>query len=446
VVEPVAKGKATKTITNRLLARQLEGWSIDLLVSQTKTLFNQAVEFYFLVINTHSSAQGLGINEATAALENLTVPTKKRTAVSYPLPWQLPSMFRRAAITKAVGAFSSFSTNLEKWKAKKADRSAKNKKFTERPPVPPRTWNFSPVFYSGTYQLEGKFVRLKLYTGKSWGWVKFALSGRSLPEDWKQLCPALVQKGKRYELHFPVQKVFSTRGKAIEQAKNPNLRITATDLNLDGHIAVTTVMSSDGTHFATRFDRGGKRLSARRKRLLGKVARKRQQTGTMAVGESDNKQLWSKIRHLNDYEGHRISKRINQLAAKHGATIHVFEHLANLKPDKGRYSRRSNQKRAYWLKSAIYRETKDKGWRDGRLTCRVNPKNTSRLCSHCDAEVLRHVEHEQPTEYHPGSPLFICPNGHRGNADFNASCNIGFKFFARYGYEKPNVNSGEISW
>jgi hypothetical protein len=47
-------------------------------------------------------------------------------------------MFRRAAINAALGAARSFHSNLERWRKQKAKAEAKGRRFTKRPPVPPR--------------------------------------------------------------------------------------------------------------------------------------------------------------------------------------------------------------------------------------------------------------------------------------------------------------------
>jgi hypothetical protein len=56
------------------------------------------------------------------------------------------------------------------------------------------------------------------------------------------------------------------------------------------------------------------------------------------------------------------------------------------------------------------------------LTCRVSPRNTSRECAECGADVARYNIGEAPVDYRPGAPLFLCPHClKRGNADRNAS-------------------------
>ncbi|MEW6663578.1 MAG: transposase [Bacillota bacterium] len=142
--------------------------------------------------------------------------------------------------------------------------------------------------------------------------------------------------------------------------------------------------------------------------------------------------MWNKLRNIDDYEAHRVSRRIVEFALEHGASIIVFEHLGKFKPEKGKYSRRANSKRSYWLRGRIFHYTRYKAWEYGIITSRVSPRNTSKLCASCGAEVARHGEKDKPEGYRPGAPLFTCKCGNRGNADLNAARNIAKKFFSRY--------------
>ena len=103
----------------------------------------------------------------------------------------------------------------------------------------------------------------------------------------------------------------------------------------------------------------------------------------MAEGEQDNVALWRKIRHRDEHLAHLVSARIVQFAREREASILVFEHLGNLKPEKGKYSHRGNSKRAFWMKGRIFTYAKYKAWNQGIITSRVNPRNTSRECARC---------------------------------------------------------------
>jgi IS605 OrfB family transposase len=123
---------------------------------------------------------------------------------------------------------------------------------------------------------------------------------------------------------------------------------------------------------------------------LGRIARNRRKTGMIAEGEQDNVHLWNKIRHADEQVAHVVSARIVEFAKQHEATLLVFEHLGNLKPAKGKYSKRGNDKRAYWMKGRIFTYAKYKAYNAGILTSRVNPRNTSRECARCHSLVARY--------------------------------------------------------
>jgi putative transposase len=123
-----------------------------------QTLFNQIVSFYFEVIQAHEKVLDLSNKEALTALEMLTHATKKHPMPVMPLAAlaeAIPAMFRRAAINAALGSARSFYSHLQKWRKRREKAMAKGKTFTERPPVPPRTWNKSVPFYAGVSEAAG---------------------------------------------------------------------------------------------------------------------------------------------------------------------------------------------------------------------------------------------------------------------------------------------------
>jgi IS605 OrfB family transposase len=308
--------------------------------------------------------------------------------------------------------------------------------------VPPRQWNKSTVCYAGRHkQFDGNTILLKVWTGTAWAWVKFALHGRPLPDGWEMNSPQVVRRGQQWNLHISVtHSDFSFPAKAETQLADPSTRLCAVDLNINDALAVCTIQNADGTVLATRFIRGGRAVQGRRKRALGRVARKRSQTGVINEMETDNAKRFRYIRHLDNDAAHPVSRRIVQFAQPYGASILVFEHLGHFRPERGKYSKRGNEKRAYWLRGRIFRYTQYKAWELGILTCRVNPRDTSRLCAGCGWPVARYNVGEPPIEYRPGAPLFLCPHClKRGNADRNASINIGHKLIDRYRIhsEKP---------
>jgi IS605 OrfB family transposase len=426
--------QATTTIRQTLNYKPAYGaW-----FAANQALFNQIAAFYFQVIQAHELVLELGNQEALTTLEQLTHKTEKNPHPVMPLTTvaeDVPAMFRRAAIHAALGAARSFYTHLKQWRARKEKMEAKGKKFTERPPVPPRSWNKSATIYAGQWkERSNASILLKIWTGTCWSWVKCRMTGRSLPEDTDLGSPQLVRHGKEWWLHTPVVRKFASPAKVEEQiTTHSHTKICAVDLNMDGAIAVCTIQTAEGSTIATRFIGGGRAVSGFRKKQLGRMARNRSQTGLLAIGEQDNVDLWRKINYRDEDFAHQVSHRIVQFAREQGASLLVFEHLGHLRPEKGRYSHRGNQKRAFWMKGRIFRYSKYKAWNQaGILTCRVNPRNTSRECARCGGKVIRYAQGQPEEGYQMGAPLVVCPTCQmRGNADRNASLKIGQRLLAR---------------
>jgi len=430
-------GKATTTIKQVLNYRpEHAAW-----FAENAALYNRVCAFYFDVIQAHSKILDLSNKEALTALEKLTHTTQSNPTPVMPLEEvaeDLPAMFRRAAINAALGAARSFFSHLQKWHHHKEKAEAKGKKFTERPPVPPRTWNKSAILYAGMWKerREGSLI-IKVWTGTCWSWLKVRLTGRTITPSVEMGSPSLVRRGDRWWMHTPVEKQFPTPPKIAHQLGNPETKICAVDLNLGEQIAVCTVQTLEGTILATRFIGGGKAIAGFRKRALGRIARNRKRTGLIAEGEQDNAALWCKIRNRDEHFAHLISRRIVEFAQEQEATILVFEHLGKLKPQKGKYSHRGNSKRAFWMKGRIFQDAKYKAWNEGILTSRVNPRNTSRECVRCHAPIVRYAQGQSEEGYTMGAPLMLCPAcGLRGHADRNASEMIGQRLIKR-SQEKP---------
>ncbi len=436
--------KATKTIKQALSYKpQHATW-----FEQTQALFNRVVGFYFDVIAAHPGILDLGNLDALTALEMLTHATAQHPNPIMPLSERahdIPAMFRRAAINAAMGSAKSFYTSLGKWRRRKEQAQARGKKYTIRPPVPPRRWNRSATYYAGMWKHGmGSSILLKLWTGTSFAWVKVGVCGRGLPDGWEQSSPQLVRHGRhRWHLHIPIERKMASPKKIETQITTiQDTKICAVDLNINEHLAVCTIQTVEGTVVATRFIRGGRRLHGLRKRLLGAVARNRSKTGIIAEGEQDNARLWKKVRSLDEDTAHQVSHRIVEFAQAQGASILVFEHLANFKPEKGKYSRRANSKRSYWLRGKIFKYAKYKAYNEGIVTSRVNPRNTSRDCARCGAPIARYSAGKPAEGYVPGAPLMYCPNCQKHeNADRNASIVIGKRLLARYQkkQEKPQA-------
>jgi hypothetical protein len=157
--------KATTTI------RQVLNYETDhgAWFAANQALFNRVASFYFGVIQAHEKILDLPNQDALTALEKLTHTTQSNPDPMMPLceiQEDIPAMFRRAALHAALGSARSFSSHLSKWRKRKEKAQAKGKKFTERPPVPPRSWNKSVTLYAGQWkERAGSSIMLKVWTG-----------------------------------------------------------------------------------------------------------------------------------------------------------------------------------------------------------------------------------------------------------------------------------------
>jgi putative transposase len=187
--------KATTTIKQVLNYQPEHGvW-----FAANQALFNQVAAFYFEVIQAHEKVLDLSNKEALTALEKLTHTTQKHPTPVMPLEEileDIPAMFRRAAINAALGSARSFYSHLAKWRKRKEKAEAKGKKFHERPPVPPRTWNKSATLYMGMWkERTDTSIVMKVWTGTWWSWIKVRITGRELPGDAEMRSPSLPRAG-----------------------------------------------------------------------------------------------------------------------------------------------------------------------------------------------------------------------------------------------------------
>lgn len=139
---------ATKTIIEQLESKRVEA------AIKTGVLYNEAIKFYFELLQDHQSLLELSTKKLLTELERLTVETLTNLNPTFALPWKLPAMFRRSAINSAIGQARSFHSNLERWHKKKDKALARGRKFTERPPQPPKEFHQHPLYYLGMYRMR----------------------------------------------------------------------------------------------------------------------------------------------------------------------------------------------------------------------------------------------------------------------------------------------------
>lgn len=160
---------------------------------------------------------------------------------------------------------------------------------------------------------------------------------------------------------------------------------------------------------------------------------------TGIIHEGFCQKWWERLSNREVEMGRSIARQIVNIAHGYRCRVIAFEHLSNLTPSRGKYSRRSNQKRAYWLKSKIYLNVKRVAYQDyAILTTRVNPRNTSRLDpwgnqvwrgSDFPTDLLGYLE------YQPGANWVAGVNGYKSHSGLNAARNVGMKSIIRHKVE-----------
>ncbi|GAA6616244.1 hypothetical protein [Scytonema sp. NUACC26] len=423
------KKKKGFNIATKSVKCKLERNGFDL--TETKTAFNEVVSFYFALVNTHPEGIDLPREEdgGWRFYEKLTIG---ENAV-YPLPFdRYPVQFRRAAIRKAIGVWESWNSNYQRW----LNRPKKQKHH--RPPVQPRSFNFSPSFDAGVWKDDdGQSILLKILVNGQWKWVKFQYFAPLVDADWVKGSPSIVIKGRERFIVFPLQKYVPATGGIKTVMAQDSFRVMGVDMDLDRQIAILSVLEVNAKgevfevarHFINQTSH-----TKRRKRQLGRIAQKMRQTGTIEKGFGST--MWQKL-HNGEVEAGRVyARQIVKFAKTWGCSVICFEHLGNLKPQHGKYSRRSNQKRAYWLKSKVYQQVSRIAYQDeGILTTRVNPRHTSRF-DPWGYPVWR--SNQFPTtlfdfqSYQSGTNFVGTVDGYVAHSGLNAARNIGLRAILRH--------------
>src|SRR6266699_1297375 len=189
----------------------------------------------------------ISAHELLSWAEACTVAT-----AAHPHPWSgwnfserfpaMPFAYRRSVIKDAIGKVRSYLSNRANW-----EKSGKKK---GKPGMPGASEH--PTLYQGTCELSleeakvaDRFVRLKVYDGKTWQWVNYTVmcsrffQQRLHDPAWEQHSPLMVLSKQTAALHFPQTK--QVHAKKVKESKlDPDLVTVAIDLNVK-NLAVITV-------------------------------------------------------------------------------------------------------------------------------------------------------------------------------------------------------------
>jgi hypothetical protein len=247
----------------------------------------------------------------------------------------VPTDLRRAAIHHAAGAVRSYLTNRAHGEA--ADPPRRGQAPALPRPHPPL------IAYQGICALrledyrEG-YLRLRLRDGGRW-------RGRNLPVQGPPYATTRCEQS-------PAEKARMARERAAQRLR----------------------MAQEG--------RAARTPEARE--ALRTVAQKQRQSGRAVQGERSNRSLWQSIRNRDDALAWRFASPIVPGAVMLGLEVLVFEPLRSYRPQRGlSWSRRTNRKRAYWLRGKVGKYVRSLALIHGILVVERNPAWTSRACPQC---------------------------------------------------------------
>ena len=451
---------------------------------QTQSLFDAVLAFYYKLLEKQPEALSLSNQNLLRHLELQTIKQRDGTPPETPLPFEkIPLYFRRAAINAAISMYRSYTSKLRAWQEGQ-EKQTKNGKLkmensgTESQSdselnqigkadlhqnLPPSTFNFSPesakkgrpsppkhlhmamLYYKGMYKdfADGS-IMLKLYTGKTWAWVKHRYTGRPFPKNAELMSPTIVIKKKKVMLHIPVKEIVEDSRTAKERVQQ-NEKFVAVALTGSDSLAVCTTIEADGRTTAPYFIKGGKELAHRRKLLLGYTKRgiagkdtprlMAQPVGNAALSvpqeHRPNAKYYEKITRLTDHYAHEVSRKIVDYALKQGAKLIV---LPELKESFNQAKKPYLGKTPYdFIGRRIVRYVQYKAWQKGLVAMTSKPYYASTRCFHCDAPIAKHnTEYQNPSPNFYGGKNFICKDGHRGSTALNSARNLGKGFYERF--------------
>lgn len=455
---PLKKQKGQRIETRTLRTKLVrKGFDFQL----TNDLFSQVTEWFLIQI----ANDPVGVDESDFKL--YYEPRLCTGESSESFPFDIPQLLRRACLAKAVGIYKSWRSNYQNWQTREEKRIARlqNKRCKpmkkHNPPVLPTSLRLNASFYSGMFKEDnGETIMLKLFDGVAWKWIKFRYQSAPEIQGWQKSTGSLIVKRNGSVWFNWVYERYQPATGGIKTLMTDGNRFVSVDTDLDGEICKVAAYDVDVDGEISEIGRmtvkGHRTHTARRKSRIGKIATKMNQTGIISKGFASTK--WEEIKRNEREATRQISSQIVKFAVRHGCAVIVFEFLGKLRPQRGKYSRRSNQKRAYWLKSAI----QDQVSRTARqyhniLTAKVNPRDTSNTEAISGEKVLRTGDMQlaellaknpqifdscqRETGYHPGS-LAITRSGKIINSGLNACRRIALKFAARY-YSKAHLVTGE---
>ncbi len=421
----VKTGHGIVTYQVRLYQRHYE-W-----LQQTKQLYTKVVAHFFEVLIKERELLELSDFLLLRALEEKCIGTKemKEKGIVVPYPMvdfpKIPLYFRRSAINAAITLMRRC-TFYNPWVE---ENDSKNNIYEEICANCPFT------LYKGMYQnFTETSIELKLFTGETWKWVTYPFAfSRPFPKEAKKMSPFLVLKSKEAWLNVPLSfEICDIR--TIKERMEQEEYICAVSFP-DYHVmAAAVILSKEGVVVKQKLFLGGKQKEHQRKRVLEQIGKsqksrryKKQEVECTAFRESKN--LYQKLHEINNYYAQSISCQIVEYCVEQGIKVIVvpnYEETIDFSNKK--YMSTDNYR---WIGRSIIKKLKYKAFLKGIVVTSIRPHHISDTCSECGSKIKKYNEGHRANYRYFGGKLFLCPNGHSGNAAYNAAKNIG-KMFLTY--------------
>lgn len=433
-------GSITLTYKLRLYDRH-RNW-----ILMTKQIYNQVVWHYYQILMKEASLLEQGNFEVLRILETYSIGTKEMKARKEEPLWKLevegvskiPLYFRRAAINTAIGLARSYYSSFER---KQGDNNI---------PSQAGKVNGSPVFYKGMYRaFTENSIQLKLYNGIKWVWVTYPYHGRSIPKDGVLLSPTLKLEKKAAYLHIPVQMTVTDVRTVSERMKEENWICSVSFPDQD-NLAVCTLLNRKGKLLDSYFIYGGRAREAQRRKVVeqlrkSKNSRKRREVLWKEYSNlkgRENGVLYQKLDRINTYYAHQVSRKILEYCKKQKVKLIV---VPNYEQSISFFSHAYLSTNSFrWQGRAIIRNLKYKAWKEGILVTTIPPYHIADCCSECGEKIRRYNEGHVANSNYYGGKLFLCPNGHQGNAALNTAKNIGRSFLNYFNKELEIIEIDEV--
>jgi len=394
-------------------------------------------------------------------LEEMSIGTKEMKARGEKPQWglsdfpKIPLYFRRAAINTAIGLAKSYITSWTSWQN---DRKTQEERMENRedrqnfqtdssrksrgvPQIAEKV-ECSPVFYKGMYrEFHENTIQLKIFNGNKWIWITYPYVGRKIPEEGKMLSPTLKLEKKTAYLHVPVKielEAISTIQKQIKKEE----QICAVSFPDRDTLAVCALIKKDGNLIDSYFIKGGRTREAQRNKVLKRLKKSRdsRRNRVILAKGRENAALYKKLEQINQYYAHKISREILKYCKRNQIRLLVVPNYKSATPFEIRAYLNTNP--FHWQGRAIIHNLRYKAFQEGILMASIRPYHISDCCSECGRTILRYNEGHHASKNYYGGRLFLCPEGHKGNAALNTAKNIG-RYFLRHFQEEENQKMEE---